>query len=260
MAYINSMLRNSASENNLSMFNSLSAKTTGSFNQSNSILSIDFAEYAAITNGSYNKLTKAYYAKFGNKKTTSVGSDEVSAEESKKTRLTVKSAAKDLYETADKLVSTGKASLFKKTDIKDSETGNTVKGYDTDKIYKAVSSLVDSYNNLVKTSADSTDNSVLRQTLNMVNSTLSNGALLGDVGIKIGADNKLSVDEESFKKADMSTVKTLFNGSGSLGAKMQSVAVNIYNQTNNLLGNSNTYTAFGTLGNYTAGNLLDRLL
>ena len=260
MASINSMIRNSISESNLSLFNSLSTNTTSSSNQTNSILSIDFAEYASITNGSYNKLAKAYYEKFGNTKTSSQSSDEASTEETTKTRTTVKGAAKDLYEAAGALVSTGNASLFKKTDVKDSETGNTVKDYDIDKIYKAVSSLVDSYNSLVESSGDSTDNSVLRQTLGMVNSTLSNSSLLSDIGIEIGADNKLSVNEETFKAADMSTVKTLFNGNGSLGAKIQSTAINIYNQTNNLLGNSNTYTAFGTLGNYATGNLLDSLL
>lgn len=260
MALVSGMIRNSISESNLNLFNSLSTKTTSSSSQSNNFLSIDYAEYAAITNGSYNKLTKAYYAKFGNTKTSSGSLEETSTEESTKNRTMVKGAAKDLYEATGVLVSTGSDSLFKKTDIKDSETGVTVKDFDTDKIYKAVNSLVDSYNSLVEGSANSTDNSVLRQTLGMIKSTLSNSSLLSDIGIEVGVDNKLSVDEETFKAAHMSTVKTLFNGSGSLGAKIQSTAANIYNQTNNLLGNSNTYTAFGTLGNYSTGNRLDSLL
>ena len=33
--------------------------------------------------------------------------------------------------------------------------------------------------------------------------------------IKINADNTLSLDEEAFKKADMATVQSLFNGSDS---------------------------------------------
>jgi len=94
----------------------------------------------------------------------------------------------------------------------------------------------------------------------MINSTASNGELLADVGIRIGADNKLSIDEETFKNADMNKVKTLFNGSSSLGGKIQSAASNIYMNVNNSLGNRNFYTSTGSLGNYSTGNIMDSLL
>ncbi len=37
--------------------------------------------------------------------------------------------------------------------------------------------------------------------------TKANSNMLSKVGITIGTDNKLSIDETSFKKADMNTVK-----------------------------------------------------
>lgn len=234
----------------------------GNVNTSNTvsgnILGIDFAEYSSITKGSYSKLLKAYYKKYGTEKSA----DGVSTKDkdTTATKTSLKSKANDLYKAASALVTSGKNSIFKKVDIKNDENGTTTKGYDTDKIYKAVNSFVDSYNNLVKNSTDSKDNAVLRQTLHMINSAAANGSLLNDIGIKIGADNTLTLDEETFKSADMNKIKTLFNGSDSFGARVQSVASNIYMNVNNSMGDSNSYTAAGRLGSYSTGNILDSLL
>lgn len=251
MAGINSIW-NSYNSNSY-LFGNVNTSNTSSGN----ILGIDFAEYSSITSGSYSKLIKAYYAKYGTDSTDGVSSSD---SDSTATKTTIKGSANELYKAANALVTTGKDSVFKKIDIKNEEDGTTTKGYDTDKIYKAVSSLVDAYNSLVKNSTDSKDNAVLRQTLHMVNSASANGSLLNDIGIKIGTDNTLTLDEETFKSADMNKVKTLFNGTDSFGAKIQSAASSIYLNVNNSLGDSNSYTAAGTLGSYSTGNILDSLL
>lgn len=229
---------------------------------SGNILGIDLGEYASITRGSYSKLIKAYYQKYGKDDSASgISSKDKSKDdkESKATKNTLKTNANELYKTAGELTKTGKKSLFEKVDIKD-EDGNTTKGYDTDKIYKAVNSFVESYNKMVKSATDSMDNAVLRQTLRMIRSADSNGKLLSSVGIKINADNTLTIDEEKFKAADMGEIKTLFNGEGSFASRVQDSASNIYRQVNNSMGNSNSYTAAGNWGNYTSGNILDSLL
>ena len=51
----------------------------------------------------------------------------------------------------------------------------------------------------------------------MLNSTLSNTKLLAKVGISLGDDGYLKMDEKSFKKADMKTVESLFGTQGSYG-------------------------------------------
>lgn len=260
MSFVNGILRNSVSERNQALFNNISVGTNGSRTSLNNILGIDLAEYSSITRGSYNKLAKAYYTKFANKKTSGLASEDMSKEESDKTRTTIKKDAEDLFKAAGTLASKGSNSVFKKVDVKDSETGNVSKEYDTDKIYKAVSSMVDSYNSLVKSSSDSRDKAVLRQTLHMVHSASANRSLLNDIGIQISKDNKLSIDEETFKKADMSTVKSLFNGAGSFGAGIQSNAGDIYTNAGKLLSNRNTYTSSGTVKNYSTGSLLDSML
>lgn len=251
MAGINSIW--GSYNSNSYLFGNVNTSNTSSGN----ILGIDFAEYSSITRGSYSKLIKAYYAKYGKDSTDGISSSD---SDSTATKTTIKGSANELYKAANTLVTTGKDSVFKKIDIKNEEDDTTTKGYDTDKIYKAVSSLVDAYNSLVKNSTDSKDNAVLRQTLHMVNSASANGSLLNDIGIKIGADNTLTLDEENFKSADMNKVKTLFNGSDSFGAKVQSAASSIYLNVNNSLGDSNSYTAAGTLGSYSTGNILDSFL
>lgn len=245
----------------LSNMNNYSYLFNSASNNSNSgtsnLLGIDLAEYSSITRGSYSKLVKAYYDKFGDDKTVSNATDDKSATVAK---TTLKGSADELYKATKALMATGKDSLFKTVELKDEESGVVTKGYDKDKIYDAVNSMVEAYNGLVEKSTSSSSNAVLRQTLHMINSTASNGNLLADVGISIGADNKLSINEEAFKNADMNTVKTLFEGSSSLGGKIQSAASNIYMNVNNSLGNNNFYTASGNLGNYSTGNILDSML
>lgn len=238
------------------LFNNLSTTSSSKSSTNNNMLGIDFGEYASITRGSYNKLVKAYYAKYGKDDSES----GISSKDSTQTSMTLKNSAKDLYDKMNALVSNGSASVFKKVEITDEETGKTSMDYDKDKVYSAVNDMVKAYNSMVESSTSSNQNSVLRKTLNMINSANANGSLLSDVGISIGSDNKLSISEDAFKNADMSTVKTLFNGRGSLGDQIQSAASNIYMSVNNSLGNSSTYTSAGSFGNYTTGNILDSLL
>lgn len=222
------------------------------------MLGIDLAEYSSITRGSYSKLIKAYYAKYGNTKKAT--QDLASHNDTTDQRMNIKSYAEDLNKAANTLMQKGKDSVFNKVETKDETTGVTGKEYDTDKIYKAVNGLVESYNKYIKKAGNSTDNSVLRQAVNMVQNTSVNSRLLGKIGIKVGADNTLSIDEETFKKADMSTVQSLFSGKDSYGGQIQAAASKTYQSVNNSFGNQNSYTAAGTLGNYSTGNILDRLL
>ena len=253
MSSVNNFWSNSYSNDYSYLFGNVSSNSKNS--ASSNLLGIDLAEYSSITRGSYSKLVKAYY-----QKAEKTSSDNSVSSEDKVTQTTMKGNAKELYDAVDALVTSGKDSLFKKIDVKDEETGDTSKGYDTDKIYKAVNSFVEAYNSMVKSSTDSSDNAVLRQTLHMVNSVSANGSLLGEIGIKVGADNQLSIDEEAFKNADMNTVKTLFSGNNSLGGKIQSAASNIYVRNANALSESGTYTVSGTMNRLSTSSMLDSFL
>ena len=80
--------------------------------------------------------------------------------------------------------------------------------YDTDKIAKAVSSFVKDYNSLVSSTADSSSRYVLNSASNMVNYTRANADLLKKIGISVGSDNKLTVDEDKLKASDMDCIHT----------------------------------------------------
>lgn len=239
--------------------NYLYNNTTSSFGGTGNLLGIDFGEYASITKGSYRKLIKAYYDKYGKD-----GEPKTSKEESSKEAIAAKNSLKEyadsLYKSIDALTVTGKKSLFNKVELTDEETGKKSMGYDTDKIYKAVNDFVEAYNNYVKKAVDSEDNAILRQTLGMTRAAATNSGLLSKIGIKIGADNTLKIDEEAFKKADMAAVQSIFSGSGSFGNQVQTAANKVYLNINNSLGNKGYYTSSGVLGNYSSGDILDSLL
>lgn len=223
-----SALFNSLPQNNQNSYSPFFGGSTGGINLS---------DYATIKNGSYSKLMKAYYGKGLSSEAESVLGKKPtgSSVDSAAVNTSIKTAAANLDKDAKALMATGKDSLFVKKDIttKDDQ-GNekTVSDYDKDAIYKAVSSFADSYNKIVDAAGKSNNDKILQSGSNMVTQTALNERLLSSVGISVGEDNKLSVDEEKFKKANMETVKTLFNGVGSFAGNVQAKAsyMNMYAQ------------------------------
>ncbi|MCR5626310.1 MAG: hypothetical protein K6F99_03220 [Lachnospiraceae bacterium] len=85
----------------------------------------------------------------------------------------------------------------------------------------------------------------------MVGNTSKYQNLLSDVGITIGSDNKLSVDEEALKKADVTTLKVLFSNTNSLADDISSKASSISRAAANAGGT--TYTSDGTISSLYEG-------
>ncbi len=238
-----------------SSLNSGSTKTSAMFGTSD-LLGINYSDYATIKNGSYTKLMKAYYAKesSGDSSTSSITSTSTS-KDSSKTLANIESAAEDLKKASETLRTNGEKSLFTKKQTTDKD-GKLSYEYDTDKIYKAVSEFVDSYNKMLKEGGDSNTNSILRSTKSMVNLTKANSSMLGSVGITIGTDNKLSVDETAFKKADMNTVKSLFHTTGGFGYQVSVQAGMIESYAKSEAEKANTYNKTGMYTyNYTTGEI-----
>jgi flagellar capping protein FliD len=143
---------------------------------------------------------KAYYTKeaSGDSSSSSVSATTSTSKDSSKTLANIESAAEDLKKASETLRTNGDKSLFTKKQTTDKD-GNVSYEYDTDKIYKAVSDFVDSYNKMLKEGGDSNTNSILRSTKSMVNLTKANSNMLSKVGITIGTDNKLSIDETAWR-------------------------------------------------------------
>lgn len=217
---------------------------------------IDFTTYNSIKNGSYSKLVKKYYSNQSSDKTDSKsGKNNTSKTESssveKNNATMTRDNAAALVDSSSELK---KYSLWSKVDKTDKD-GNTTKDYDTDKIAKAVSAFAKDYNSLVSSTGDSSSRSVLSSASNMVSYTKANADLLKKIGITVGSDNKLTVDEDKLKASDMAVVKSVFKDSGSFGQTISAKASTIYgNAVSQLseLSTKNSYTSSG-LYSYTSG-------
>lgn len=232
------------------------------------------SELSSIRSGSYYKIAKKYYGSsqadtassdtavkqrtsrmdydykngdykvnLDNSSSTSTSKDTVS------TIAGVEKSAKDLKSAADKLVQSGSESVFKQTAGK----------YDTDKIYDAVNNFASAYNDVITKASASDSSSIENAAKSMKNATAVNAKALSKIGITIGSDNKLSVDEKTFKAADMNSVKSLFNGNGSFGYQTEVKASMIDSAASLEAGRSNTYTGRGSYSyNFNAGNLFNQ--
>jgi hypothetical protein len=237
-------------------FNNYTTNSSSATDSTSSIL----GDYASIKNGSYKKLLKAYYAKVD---TSSTDSSTSTSSDSTKTIAKIQSAATDLVNTADALTAKGTKSLFKEKDITTTDTaGNktTTTGYDKDAIYKAASAFVSDYNTMLSEGGEAESTSILKSTLSMTRLSTTNANLLKEVGITVGSNNKLSINEDTFKKADMNKIKTLFNGSNSYAANVSAKASKIKSAAVMESLKSNTYTGTANYSDtYSTGNIYNSL-
>ena len=106
-----------------------------------------------------------------------------------------------------------------------------------------MNSFVTNYNAVVKAVEEVDGNTVTGRAKRMVNDSATNFKSLLKVGITIGADNTLSIDEKAFKEADMRDVKNLFNGSHSLSAKAYQKAIEINNLSSSAASSTSLYNS-----------------
>ena len=238
------MFRTSSSYSN--MFGSGSSSTSSFYS--------NLGEYSSIRNGAYRKLVKSYYKKMNS--TDSDTTDKSTTSSTKKnTKLnsagtvalsTVKSEASDLVASTKKLTATGKDSLFASEEK-----------YDADATYKAVSNFVTQYNDTVDALSKVSSTAVKSAGNHMQNMTNIMSKGLSKVGITVGTDGKLTVDEQKFKAADMSKVKALFNGSSSYAGVVSSAAGRVASQAGNQISQlgGGLYGSNGYYNSYYSGSL-----
>ena len=206
------------------MFDITSMLGNSNTNSNNSLGSFNFSDYAAIKNGSYGKLVKSYYggtdkANYEAKAVSAKSSDSAKTKASTevdKTGLTqIKKDADELRASAEALNSDD---LWKAAD------GKT----DTAKISSAVKDFADKYNKVIDQSSKISSREVSQDVKFMTGMTDTFSKVLGKIGISVGEDGKLSVDDEKLKNADKATVKSLFDGSGTYGSQIADKAGSIY--------------------------------
>lgn len=240
---------------NNSLNNSMYSAIFGNNSSSNNgMYGIDFTQYASIRNGSYRSALKAYYASKTSESgsTTKDGNTTVSGKDSTQALTRIQTSAKELSESAATLLQGGKKSVFA-TSTKTDSAGKAYDAYDydTDKIYKAVKGFVDSYNSMIDNTVSTNTGNIASATAGMINMTDENKGMLAQIGISVSSDDyKLTLNEEDFKKADMGTVKSLFNTTGSYGYQVSAKAsmVNYYAQ--NEITKASNYSGSGKYSYY----------
>ena len=222
------------------LFSSLgSSKTSGNLSGVTSFLSnVDINTYSSIKSGTYSKLLKSYYSENLDSKASSIVKSSIStSEDDTKTLSKIQSEADDLVKSAQNLYKNGS---------KD----------DTDATYKKVSAFVDDYNSLVSAASKSETTKITKNLESMQSMTDMNAKSLAKIGISVDSQTgKLSVDEDTFKKADQTKVNALFSGNGSYAYGVASKASMLEYTAKNEAEKANTYTAGGRYNNtYSSGS------
>ena len=214
-------------------------------NSSNNLLtSINLSDYNSIKTGTYGKLLKAYYKKddvdtkdtSSKKNNTTVNKvDETTVKEFKE----IQTESEGLRDSAAALMQRGSKSVFKDGDM--------------DKIYKAVSDFAQDFNTVVEKGSKSYSKAIMRGSEGLINLAGDYKEELNQMGITI-KDNKLSIDKDTFMKADADKVKALFNGQNSFAYLTSLRATSIGNTA---YSESNKSSLYNGNGNYSVPNTGD---
>lgn len=219
----------------------------GGSNSSGGLIgSFNFSDYNSIKNGSYRRLVKSYYAK-----------DKIESEGTKAEKSKDKDTKK--ITKVDNRDTTGLSKMKRESDalvasvdaLDNKELWTMTNGkYDVDKITDAVKSFVNGYNKTISQSLKVTNADVSQQISNMESMTSTMAKTLSKVGITMGADGKLVVNEDKLKGLNMNDVKELFDGSHSYASQIQKFAQNASKAAVN---GASIYSANGSLSSTIQG-------
>lgn len=204
--------------------------------------SLSLSDYSMIQSGAYKKLLKKYYAENDTSSTSTSSTDNKTFTQN---LVTTKSAAEGLKDSA--------------AEVKEADF-STEKRADA---YNKVKGFVEDYNETMSSLANLDQNAIVQNGVWMKNQTSKNEKLLKDIGITVGTDNKLSLDETTFTKAVQTDIETLFTGNNSFASMVGKYASNIYNLSAAQAFTSANGSTYGSTGNYqvvSSSALYDSLL
>lgn len=165
-----------------------------------SSLSSSFTTLELMKSGAYSKLINKYYSQMNSEDTEE---QDLALDLAKKSATELNKAAnaissRDLYE----------------------EKADRTEEEQRDEILAAAKEFVSAYNDAISDIADVDDVRVLQKGVSMVSMTSATSGALSRIGITIGDDNKLSIDEEKFSEASIGEIKAVFAGSNSYSSSI----------------------------------------
>lgn len=166
--------------------------------------------------------SRAQFAGAGSSTSASVDNTTNTSTETKPSTSTSASALKT---DAEALAS---SELYAKVKDKD---GNETDAYDIDKILSTAKNFVRNYNDMFDAAESSSNSGVLSNLSYIREKTKNNTAALKEFGFSVDKNGKMNLDEDTFKKSDMSKVHEFFKDYGSYVASSAS-RVNYYMNTN----------------------------
>lgn len=207
----------------------------------------NFGDLALMKSGVYTKMLKSYYSKVEGstsdtkKETTSQFTnvrDKVAQE--KESALKISKA----NESLSKLKSTAKSLETNATSLAGMDFDESTK----DEIYSAVKKMADSFNSVVD-SAGKTDLASISQSVKWMTDSVSvREKQLGKLGITMGTDGKLSVDEEKFKAANLTDIKSVMAGKSSYISGIAQRATGLYNLASNQMSSNSGKSLYSSSG------------
>lgn len=225
-------------------------------------------EYSQIKSSTYKKLVNTYYDKVQKGNDLDDISELFSKNNSKnseKNKLNdVRANSDSLSASVTTLLEKGKNSVFNKVKVEkvDEKTGEKTvsEEYDVKAIKEAVSQFVSDYNKVLDKSSETNSTKVMKKTLDMIDNTKIYKNSLEKIGISIGSDNKLTIDEEKFESANMTSVKSLFNDENSLGRRTINKALQISTEAYKAELSVGLYSSSGSYNSYDYSSLLNMYL
>lgn len=156
----------------------------------------------------------------------------------KKTDTTAGSSAAALKADGEALASD---KLYEKVKDKD---GKATDKYDIDKIFATAKSFVSNYNGMFDAAGSSSNSGVVSNLAQIREKTAKNADALKEFGITVDEKGRMKIDEDTFKKSDMSKVQKFFKDYGSSIATNASL-VNYYSTTK-----ANAASGYTSAGSY----------
>ncbi|MGN1206472.1 MAG: hypothetical protein ACI4SQ_05740 [Eubacterium sp.] len=236
---MNSMIANT-------LFGSKTSISSGSF-----LSASNFGDLSLMRNGVYTKMLKSYYAKNTDRTDKSGSSTKKDTTSDDYLNSISDKVSKLQTSTSDQVLSGIKSGADKMKKAADAVTGIDFDNASGDAIYSKVKDLVSTYNSLVSQTGKSDLVSISQSRTWMVNDTKAHEAQWNKIGITIGEDQTLSIDEKKLKEASASDIQNFLGDKSGYAARLSTKASGFYQLAANQLtlnAGSSLYNKNGLLG------------